>query len=64
MVSLSLVQRIFPTQELKWGFLHCRRILYQLSYQGSPKTLQLAENGFDPLTSGLWAQHASAAPLC
>ena len=63
-VSLSLVQRIFPTQELKWGFLHCGRILYQLSYQGSPKTLQLAENGFDPLTSGLWAQHASAAPLC
>lgn len=24
----------------------------------------LAENGFDPLTSGLWAQHAPAAPLC
>ena len=26
--------------------------------------LQLAEDGFDPSTSGLWAQHASAAPLC
>ena len=24
----------------------------------------LAERGFDPRTSGLWAQHASAAPLC
>ena len=24
----------------------------------------LAEDGFDPSTSGLWAQHASAAPLC
>ena len=24
----------------------------------------LAENGFDPPTSGLWAQHASTAPLC
>ena len=34
--SLSLLQRIFPTQELSRGLLHCRWILYQLSYQGSP----------------------------
>ena len=34
--NLSLLQGIFPTQELNWGLLHCRRILYQLSYQGSP----------------------------
>ena len=34
--SLSLLQRIFPTQESNWGLLHCRWILYQLSYQGSP----------------------------
>ena len=33
--SLSLLQRIFPTQESNWGLLHCRWILYQLSYQGS-----------------------------
>ena len=33
--SLSLLQRIFPTQELNWGVLHCRRILYQPSYQGN-----------------------------
>ena len=33
--SLFLLQRIFPTQELNWGLLHCRRILYQLSCQGS-----------------------------
>ena len=33
--SLSLLQGIFLTQELNWGLLHCRRILYQLSYQGS-----------------------------
>ena len=33
--SLSLLQGIFPTQESKWGLLHCRQILYQLSYQGS-----------------------------
>ena len=24
----------------------------------------LTERGFDPRTSGLWAQHASTAPLC
>ena len=34
--SLSLLQRIFPTQEMNRGLLHYRRILYQLSYQGSP----------------------------
>ena len=33
--SLSLLQRIFLTQELNWGLLHCRWILYQMSYQGS-----------------------------
>ena len=33
--SLSLFQEIFPTQELNRGLLHCRWILYQLSYQGS-----------------------------
>ena len=37
--SLSLLQRIFPTQELNWGLLHCRQILYQLSYQGALNTL-------------------------
>ena len=34
--SLSLLQGIFPTQESNRVLLHCRRILYQLSYQGSP----------------------------
>ena len=34
--SLSLLQGIFLTQELNWGLLHCRWILYQLSDQGSP----------------------------
>ena len=31
MSSLSLLQGIFLTQELNWGILHCRQILYQLS---------------------------------
>ena len=42
--SLSFLQRIFPTQELNWGLLHCRRILYQLSYEGSPHPLQAPRN--------------------
>ena len=36
--SLSLLLGIFPTQESNWVLLQCRRILYQLSYQGSPGT--------------------------
>ena len=34
--GLSLLQGIFPTQELNPGLLHCRWILYQLSHKGSP----------------------------
>ena len=34
--SLSLLQQIFLTQESNQGLLHCRWILYQLSYQGDP----------------------------
>ena len=34
MGSLSLLQGIFPTQESNRGLLHCRQILYQLSYPG------------------------------
>ena len=35
--SLSLLQGIFLTQESNQGLLHCRQILYQLSYHGRPK---------------------------
>ena len=34
--SLSFLQWIFLTHELNQSLLHCRWILYQLSYQGSP----------------------------
>ena len=34
--SLSLLQGIFPTQGWSPGLPHCRRILHQLSPQGSP----------------------------
>ena len=33
--SLSLLQQIFLTQESNRCLLHCRQILYQLSYEGS-----------------------------
>ena len=34
--SCSLLHRIFLTQESNPGLPHCRRILHQLSHQGSP----------------------------
>ena len=36
MGSLSLLQGIFPTQGSNRGFLHCRQILYHLSYERKP----------------------------
>ena len=44
----SLLLEIFPTQGWKWnpGLLHCRQILYQLSYQGNPwSTLAVCKSG-------------------
>ena len=38
--SLSLLQGIFPTQGSNPGLPNCRQILYQLSYQGSPRILE------------------------
>ena len=40
MGSLSLLQGIFLTQGASPGLPHCRRILYQLSHQGSPRILE------------------------
>ena len=39
--SRSLLQGIFPTQELNQGLLHCRSILYWLSYKGRPRITNL-----------------------
>ena len=38
MGCLFLLQGIFLTQESNLGLLHCRKILYQLSYEGSPES--------------------------
>ena len=44
--SLSLLQRIFLTQELNWGLLCCRWILYQLSYEGSTVIVRMNSVNF------------------
>ena len=53
--SVSLLQGIFLTQGLNRDLLHCRLILYQLSYQGRPSSLIL---GFQRLNIwkkwGIW----------
>ena len=38
--SVSLLQGIFPTQVSNPGLPHGRRILYQLTHQGNPRTLE------------------------
>ena len=45
MDSHALLQEIFLTQRLNLGLLHCRQILYQLSYQGNKPSryIRLAE---------------------
>ena len=52
--SLSLLQLIFLIQESNQGLLHCRWILYQLSYQGSPvintKSVQIPSHKKQNLT--------------
>ena len=40
--SLSLLQQILPTQGLNRGLLHCKRILYQVSYQGNPNVSSMS----------------------
>ena len=57
--SLSLLQRIFPTQELNQGLLHCRQILYQLSHQVSPSFTSMYLYKTGNFLSGLWASSLS-----
>ena len=67
--SLICLKGIFPTQESNCSPLHCRQILYQLSYQGSPSTSLMFTNIFlltwvynkhlklstaDPWTTWVW----------
>ena len=43
--SLSLLQGIFPTQGPNPGLSHCRQILHQLSYEGSPSNVKRVISG-------------------
>ena len=66
--SLSLLQWIFPTQKLNQGLLHCRWILYQLNYQGSPKgtvIIQIYIYMYDPICKLYTLKvYTSGTPFC
>ena len=49
--SLSLLQQVFPAQELNRRLLHCRQILYQLSHQGSLMSQAASKS------KNIWKQH-------
>ena len=49
----SLLQGIFPTQGSNPGLLHCRQILYQLSYRGSPHESMKRHNSCSEEEQGL-----------
>ena len=57
--SLSLLQGIFPTQGLNPDLSHCRRILYQLSYKGSPRILGWVAYPFSSRSS--WPRNRTRA---
>ena len=56
--SLSLLQGIFPAQGLNPGLPHCRRILYQLSHKGSPRTGEVGGQDLITHTATRWRQSA------
>ena len=66
----GLLQGIFPTQELNWDLLHCRQILYQLSYQGSPREAtreerwqdyKMVQKGLNEPEKAQWCDHSPRA---
>ena len=70
-VSLSLLQGIFPSQGSNPGLPHCRKILYQLSHQRSPRILEwiaypffrdLPNPGIKPRSPALQADSLPAKP--
>ena len=63
--SLFLFQGIYSTQGLNTRLPHCRQILYQLSYKGSPQWLSSMETSFSTtvIKSGLKLQNGSFADI-
>ena len=49
--SLSLLQKIFPTQRSNPGLPHCRQILYLLSHKGRPRILDWVAYPFSSRSS-------------
>ena len=47
----ACLQGIFPTQGLNPGLPHCRRILYQVGHQGSPRILESVSYPFSTKSS-------------
>ena len=67
--SPSLLQGIFPIEELNRGLLHCRKILYQLSYQGSlqdpvvaPHRILVLLRGIKPTSPALQGGFLTTGP--
>ena len=58
--SLSLLQWIFPTQGSNPGLPHCRRILYQLSHEGSPRILEWVAYPFS--SRSFWPRYQPGSP--
>ena len=58
--SLFLLQGIFPTQGWNPGLPHCRRLLYQLSHQGSPRILEWIAYPFSSGSS--WPRNKMGSP--
>ena len=46
--SLSLIQGTFLNQGTNWGILHCRWILYQLSYQSQSESRSVVSDSLWP----------------
>ena len=49
----ALLEGIFPTQESNPGLPHCRQILYQLSYEGSPRMVLEEQNFTDEFSESV-----------
>ena len=60
MGSRCLLQGTFSTQGSNPGLPHCRRILYQLSHQGSPRILEWVAHPFSSTPS--WPRKRTGSP--
>ena len=69
--SLSILQRIFPTQESNWGLLHCRQILTNwairealIYYMKTCKTMWINLFSWKQWSSRFWAKSSWSNWIC